>query len=326
MLKVGSLLKFLLDLNPQKTPARLALYNWLRGFASPDEPLTRELFEGFFTDCLDFPHWVGNKTQLGHEVRFLIENFNKFYQQKFDLTSLRFPEESQVLELEHTQDVQDALACHLNTLMGPDDKFRLINDQNKRFLAVVLRSDRSLEVRVYNRKFTLRGGILEPLRTDLVLFYDSNLELSSTHQHKMEIAPYITAQFTLERGEVTGQALRGFVFQKLMEFNGEALNSLPKLLLPLRRLEQFFVDRESDRDYQELIQKLERTRALIQAGDKEALRFGAGILTQAETSLEQVYTGDRLLSLMIRDLRHSLQPEGTSPWPTLNPLESDSTN
>lgn len=327
MLKVSPLLKFLSDLNPQNTPARLAFFNWLRGFTSPDEPLTRELFEHFFRDCLDYPHWASNKNQMGHEVRYLIDNFNSFFQQKFDTTGLRFPETLQVLEIENNQDVVETLTCHLNQTIGPEDKFRLLVDQNKKFIAIVLREDRSLEVRVYDRKFTLRGGILEPLRPDLAVFYTPELELSPKHVHKIEIAPYITARFTVENGRVRGAALRGFMFQKLIEMKGEPLSDHPRLLLPLRRLEQHFIDRRSDKDYQDLIQKLERTRALVQAGDAEARRWAPAILTQAETAVEQIYTGDRLLALLTRDLRHTLSMEGTEECLNLTPLnESGLTN
>ena len=321
MLKVAPLLKFLSDLNPQNTPARLALYNWLKGFSSPEEPLSNGLFERFFRDSLDYPHWLGNKNQLGHEVRFLLENFNRFFQQKFDFSSLRFPESLQVIEIENLPDVLDTLSCHLNQKIGPDDKFRLLPDaQGKKFVAVVLREDRSIEVRVYDRKFLLKGGLLEPLRTDLALFYDSNLELSNQHQHQVEIAPYITAQFQVDQGRVRGMALRGFVFQNFLEMKGEALQDQTKLLVPIRRLEQFFIDRNTDKEYQTLVQKLERTRALILAGDAEANRWGSTILTQAETALEQVYGGDRLLSLLVRDLRHTLKLEGTEQCPTLTPI------
>lgn len=327
MLKVAPLLKFLSDLNPQNTPARLAFFNWLRGFANPEEPLSKEMLERFFWDCMDYPHWAANKTQLGHEVRFLIDNFNSFFQQKFDVSGLRFPETLQVIEIENNQDMVDTLTCHLNQIIGPEDKFRLLPDQNKKFVAIVLREDRGLEVRSYDRKFTLRGGILEPLRPDLAVFYTPNLELSPKHLHKIEIAPYITARFTVEGGRVRGSALRGFMFQKLIEMKGETLGEHPRLQLPLRRLEQFFIDRRSDKDYQDLVQKLERTRALVQAGDREARRWAGTILTQAETAAEQIYTGDRLLTLLTRDLRHTLSMEGTEECLNLTPIAgSDLTN
>lgn len=329
MLKVGSFLKFLSDLNPQNSPARLAFYNWLRGVATPEEPLSKDLFERFFWDALDYPHWAQNKTQLGHEIRFLIEQFNGFFQQKFDVSGIRFPEGLQVIEIEHAHDVVEALTCHLNQIIRPDDKFRILPDQNKKFVAIILRADRSLEVRSYDRKFTLRGGILEPLRRDLVVFYTPRLELSSSHEHQLEIAPYITARFMVEAGRARGTALRGFMFQKLIEMKGENLHEIPRLNLPLRRLEQFFVDRRSDPSYQDLLQKLERTRNLIQAGDTEARRWASAILAQAETALEQVYVGDRLLTLLVRDLRHTLPVQGAEECQTLTPLvttKSVSTN
>src|SRR5690606_26777183 len=95
---------------------------------------------------------------------------------------------------------------------------------------------------------------------------------------------------------------------------------VPKLHLPIRRYEQFFIDRRSDSEYQSLVQKIERTRALVQARDPEARKWAPTILSQAETALEQVYTGDRLLSLLIRDLKHSLPVEDQNECPVLTPL------
>jgi hypothetical protein len=328
MLKVGPLLKFLSEMNPQNTPPRLALFNWLKGFCHPEEPLSAELFERFFWDCLDYPHWVANKNQLGHEIRFLIDNFNNFYQRKLDLSGLRFPETRQVIELENNQDLMETLTCYLNQFSGPEDKVRIMPDQNKKFVALILKADHSLEVRTFDRKFSLRGGILEPLHRDLALFYTPKLELSPAHQQKIEIAPYITAQFTVEEGRIRGACLRGFVFQRLIEMKGELLQEHPRVHMPIRRLEQFFLDRRSDKDYQDLVQKLERTRALVQAGDQEARRWSAVILTQADTALEQIYSGDRLLALLARDLRLTLQLQGgPEECLTLDPIQKpDLTN
>ena len=320
MLKVHQLLKFVSDLNPQNTPARLAFYNFLKGFASADEDLTPHLIEQFFNYSLDYPHWAANKVQLGHEVQFLLENFNSFYQQKFDLRPIRFPQHTQLVEIEQTQDWTEILNTHLRTHCGPDDKFRLVSDQNKRMIAIVLKEDRSLEVRTFDRKFTIRDGMLEPLRADLCLYYNANLELDSSKTHKIEVAPYITAQFKVSNERVFGSLLRGYVFQKHLEMKGEPLKEQTRLLFPIKRLEQFFVDRRTDPYYQDIVTQLERTQALIAQGDHEALRWSSMILTQAETALENVFVGEKLLGLLVRDLRHSTQ--NYRPQPAEGPVKA----
>ena len=168
MLKVGQLLKFVSDLNPQNTPTRLSFFNFLKGAAYADEPLTPELIETFFVYCMDYPHWASNKSQLGHEVQFLLENFNSFYQQKFDLSPIRFPQNMQIIEIEHFSDLVDAVSSYVKTLTNEGDKFRILPDQNKRVVAILLRADKSLEVRIFDKKFTDRKSTrLNSSHTDI---------------------------------------------------------------------------------------------------------------------------------------------------------------
>lgn len=305
MLKVGQLIRFVAGLNPQNTPAKLSFYNFLRGFPNPEEALTAELIELFFIYCMDYPHWAANKNQLGNEVQYLLENFNSFYQQNFDLSQIRFPQTMQLLEIERLNDLEDVLMIYLKRQYSENDKIRLINDQNKRMIAIILHEDKNLSVRIYDKKFTIRDGHLEPLRKDLALYYTANLELSPDHKHKIEVAPYIISEFRVKNDKVYGALLRGYVYQKLLEFKGESLKEQTRLLYPIKRIEQFFIDRRTDPYYQDLISQLERTLALIQQGDREALNWSSTVLTQAETALENVFTGDKLLSLLVRDLRHT---------------------
>jgi hypothetical protein len=305
MLKVGQLLKFVSDLNPQNTPTRLSFFNFLRGFPQPEDSLTPELIEMFFTSCMDYPHWASNKAQLSGEIRFLLENFNGLYQQKFELNKVRFPETMQIIEIEQNNDLIDAAGSYIKAQCGEKDRFRILPDQ-KKVVAIVLREDKSLEVRCFDRKFTIREGVLEPLRTDLVLFYTPELELSPFHTHKIEVAPYITAQFHIKDGKVTGTLLRGYVYQKLAELKNTPLSEQPRLLFPIKRLEQFFVDRRTDPYYQDLVSELERTCALVQQGDVEAHKWATIAATKTETALENVFLGDKLLGLLLRDLRHAM--------------------
>lgn len=306
MLKVGQLLKFVSDLNPQNTPTRLSFYNFLRGFPHPDDALSPELIETFFNYCMDFPHWASNKQQLGHEVHFLLENFNSFYQQKFDLSPILFPQNMQLIEIEHFSDLIDAVSAYVKTRCGEKDKFRVLPDQNKRAIAIILREDKGIEVRCFDRKFTIRKGALEPLRKDLVLYYTPELELSSHHTHKIEVSPYITAQFRVLGDKITGSLLRGYVFQKLQEMKNEPLQEQTRILFPVKRLEQFFVDRRTDPYYQELVSQLERTCSLIQQGDAEALKWSSMVLSKSENALDNIFLGDKLLTLLVRDLRHAI--------------------
>lgn len=305
MLKVGQLIRFVAGLNPQNTPAKLSFYNFLRGFPNPEEALTPDLIELFFIYCIDYPHWAANKNQLGTEVQYLLENFNNFYQQDFNLSQIRFPQTMQLLEIERPQDLEEVLMVFLKRTQASDDKIRLIHDQNKRVIAVILHSDRNITVRIFDKKFTFREGHLEPLRKDLALHYTPTLELNPEHKQKIEVAPYIVAEFVVKNDKVTGALLRGYVYQKLQEFKGESLREQSRLLFPIKRIEQFFVDRRTDPYYQDLISQLERTLALIQQGDREALNWGAVLATQVETALENVFTGDKLLTLLVRDLRHT---------------------
>lgn len=306
MLKVGQLLKFVSDMNPQNTPTRLSFYNFLRGFAHSDDALSSDLIEMFFNYCMDYPHWASNKQQLGHEVQFLLENFNSFYQQKIDLSSTLFPQNMQIIEIEHFADLVAAVTAYVKTISNEGDKYRILPDQNKRVVAIVLRADKSLEVRTFDKKFTIRDGVLEPLRNDMVLYYTPDLELSSHHNHKIEVAPYITAQFRVLNEKITGALLRGYVFQKHLEMKNEPLEDQTRVLFPIKRLEQFFLDRRTDPYYQDLISQLERTAALVQQGDSDATNWANIVLGKADTALDNVFLGDKLMTLLVRDLRHAL--------------------
>ncbi len=305
MLRISQLLKFVSDLNPQNTPARLSFYNFLRAFGDPESALTPEFIDLFFNYSMDYPHWAGNKAQLGHEVQFMLENFNSLYQEKIALDVIRFPQSLQIIEIEHFNDGLQAVTNHVKSTLGEGDKFRIVPDQNKRYLAILLKKDKSIRVRCFDRKFTIRAGILEPLRKDLELVYTSELELDPQAIQKIEIAPYITAQFQVRDERVHGVLIRGYVFQKLLELKGEKLQDQPRVFFPIKRIEQFFVNRETDPYYQNLVSQLERCRALAQQGDKEALNWSSVLLSQAETALENIFVGDKFLQLLVRDLQNT---------------------
>lgn len=301
--QISQLIKFISEVNPQNTPARLAFFNFLKGFYSPDAELTVDVLNTFFEYSLDYPHWASNKTQLDHETRYLLENFNKYFELNFDLTGVRFPLATQIIEIESLKEHLAVARRYCESVLPKDTQHRLLLDQNKKVLLIALHADRSLEIQSFDKKFTLKDGVLEPLRKGLALHYDHHLELKENLLQRIEIAPFLTAQFQINKGLATGQVLRGYVFQRYLEFKNQKLDELTKVYFPIKRIEQFFIKRTSDSYYQHLIQQIERTLSLLQEGDPDAIAGCALILNKSEIALEQIYLGDKLLTLLVRDLR-----------------------
>ncbi|PIS11733.1 MAG: hypothetical protein COT73_02375, partial [Bdellovibrio sp. CG10_big_fil_rev_8_21_14_0_10_47_8] len=84
MLKVAILIKYLSENNPQATPARLTFYNYLNHFLDPNGLFNPDDLETFFAHTLDYTHWLQNKTQLGQEIRQIIENVTEQSRGHFD--------------------------------------------------------------------------------------------------------------------------------------------------------------------------------------------------------------------------------------------------
>lgn len=320
MIKIEQLVKFITDLNPQQTPARLSFYNFLRSFADPNDTLSPGLIDLFFCSCLDYNHWVSNKNQLGQEIQFLLINSSRQFQKQNNLKHIQFPQTMQVIELEHVDDGVEVLTQYIKSRVTKEgDRFRIVVDQNKRFLALILKEDRNIEIHCYDKKFTLRKGLLEPLRRDLILHYTQHLELSPSHVQKIEIAPHVIAQFTIQDNLVTGSLVRGYVYQKFMELKEVQIQDQPRLFFAVKRLEQFIVDRKTDPYYQNLVNQIERCQQLIQQGEAEALNWSLLIITESETALENIFIGDKFLQLLIRDLSHTVEQAKKSVFSTQTP-------
>lgn len=313
MLKVGAFLKFLSEINPQLTPARLTFYNYLSHLHDQNAHLSAEDLENFFFHCLEYAHWQQNKAQLSQEIQTLVQTFCENHHVVAEFSDVKWPHEIQVLEIENTADLADAIQCYLTFSLKNGEKFRLSMDQNKNIVAVVLNSDQSIVVRRFDRKFIVRHGQLEPLRKNLSLYYTPELDLDAEKVQRLEVAPFVTAQFSITGEGLNGALVRGYICQKFFDLKGRSLAVYPKLFFGVKRLEQFFVDRQSDPFYQETVLSLERSVGLVKIGDPEAIQESMDTMARAQNALEYVFTGDKLLSLLIRDLQHTLTTRKSGP-------------
>lgn len=316
MQKIAEITKVLSALNPQGHPARLALLNYLNALPMSTAPFDAEILQNFIAYCLDYPHWQQNKSELAREIRSVLSLLREQGALDLGISNVRLPDQLQIIDIQNDADFTDALQVYLRATLGDLD-FRLIPDQKKVF-ALILRKDRSLEVRKYDRKFLIQNGQLEPLRQDLCLHYRPDLELCERSLQNIEIAPFVSVHFRGPMEQVSGVAVRGYLCQKSWEFRDQPLQSFPKLFLSLKHIEQLFISRESDAFYQGMVSEIEKSLTLLRLRDATGAMQATQTLLQAQTCLEAVFTGDKLLGLLVRDLERQLAEYG--PIETIRPI------
>lgn len=306
--------------------AQQALLHYLAYFTEPEQDFDEALLEDFFSHCLDYAHWQQNKTQLSQDIESFLETVGTQHTLGLSLADIKWPHETQIIEIENQRDMSDVLQCYLNTICK-QEKYRLINDIDKRMLAIILHPDHSLSVQMFDRKMMIRHGQIEPLKKNLQLHYTANLELKTLTSQRLELAPFVTAQFRLNEQEetlltsetnslgreyqVSGNLVRGYLAQKIYTLNAQPLNAFPKLFFAIKRLEQHFIHRQSDPFYQNVISGLERSIELIKRQDPDAIKESMDILAQAQNAYEYVFHSDKLLSLLIKELQYTLSTRRT---------------
>lgn len=316
MQKISEITKVLSGLNPQGHPARLALLNYLNTVPMGNVPFDASVLQGFVAYCLDYPHWQQNKSELAREIRSILFLLGEQGTLDLTLSDMKLPDQIQVLEIQNDADFMDALQVYLRATMK-NVEFRLVADQKKAF-ALILHKDRTFEVRKYDRKFIIQNGQLEPLRQDLTLHYRADLELCEKSLQCIEVAPFVSVYFRGSVDQASGVAVRGFLCQKNWEFREQPLQSFPKLFLSLKHIEQFFISRESDAFYQGLVAEIEQSLTLLRLKDQTGAMQATQVLLQAQTCFESVFTGDKLLGLLVRDLERQLAEYG--PIETIRPI------
>lgn len=321
MLKIGHLLKFLSEINPHTSPVKLALFNFIKAFYTPDEVLTKAFFESFFCHTLDYSHWYANKTHLSHELLIILKNFNGLFQNKLDLSAITFPDQIQVFEIDQQKNCQDVLFKYLQSLSSSKIQVKVCLDQ-KKFLGFSLDENGKLSVFQLDKKFIIRNSQLEPLRNDLCLKYTPQLELENEQMFFFEISPHHLIKFKIKNEKVSGVITRGYMFQKVQEFTDLKIHEIPRLFWPLKRAEQFFITRESDPFYSDLVKKLtDISQGIWEKNSESWQKYMSILLSQSDSALENVYIGDKRLEELILNVRNILLSEKSEVCQNIQPLK-----
>ena len=313
MASVTALASHLLKLEPEKDGARLAFYHYLKNLCEPGEALTSSVLERFLRRSLANEHWVEHKLALFGETSACLQHFSHEHQEPLPLPPFASPFDLQVIRAESFRTLERVVETWVSQNSGPTDQVRLIPDREERLIVCRLTSDRRLTVNIFDRQCVIRDGILEPLCEDHAIHYTNDLAVDPMRTSQIEIAPKTMARFRVDPTGVRGLAVRGYSFQRFMNFEGGDFHRHPALFYPLKRIEQFYVNRATDPMYVELTALLEKAVELITQGHADGPRFAEAALERGHLAYEQVFIEDRLLRLLLENLERAMKLEVRTP-------------
>lgn len=306
MLKVGDFLKYLIASEANSAFLRSFTLAFQHG-QSADEFLTADMINHFVRQALHYTHWQQQRATLTAELQDWLSPLWSEELISFSPNDIQWPDELQVFEIENTAEWIESLQSFAKRSSAQGAEVRIVQDVQGMALGMILLPTGELQVHQWNRQMTIRRGQLEPLRKDLVLHYTADLELSSLHLQRFEIAPYSVATFSLTADILNGAIFRGHSFQLQASFVEARLEQIPNLFWSLKRTEQHFISRESDPFYQNLLAHMEAANLSIRIGEAGSTEKAVDAMASAQNALENVFLGDKLLALLIRDLQHTLE-------------------
>ncbi|MES2963215.1 MAG: hypothetical protein V4760_04935 [Bdellovibrionota bacterium] len=295
---VRALVQHIHQLQPDKDAARLCLYQYLKNLCDASEVVGPELINRFYARALSFEYWQQNKAHLFNETESLLRHFQQSGN-SLDLRGLFAASDVQTVNVENLRNLEAVVVRTLEKTAAKDDKWRVLRDGESRVIAITLHADRRLTARAYSRTLALRDGELVPLHSDFTLTYTPELQLDPNTIHQIEVGPNTTARFHEGVEGLRGVFVRGYTFQKFASLEGGGLHRYPLLFYPLKRIEQFFVDRRTDPVYLELTRSLEEALELLESGSPEAREFAAAALERGRLALEHIYPEDKLTRLLL---------------------------
>jgi len=304
MTSVTQFAQHLLKLDPQRTPARQCLYNYLKHILDPIEPFTPSVIEDFYRRALTLDYWHQNAKELGTAVRNDLNSYLFQFPVEKDLSwdQIRHADELQVIPIHRESDFLQILERAEKSRLQDGDRLKLIPTGQGHVLSIVLSSVGTLEVKSYPLKSVLSGATLKPLSAVSHLFYNSKLELMPHVKQILEGSLLTVISFSMEEDGVHGVISRGHTFQKFETFIRAHLSDHFDLFNQLKRLERFYVDPQSDPFYREIINQLEQANLNLKNPTPLQLQTAEKILRKGQSALKNAFPGDRLLQLLVTHL------------------------
>lgn len=308
MAKTGDLIKQILLTSQDITPL-VALNHYLRWFTATETELTTSHIEQFFRWALSFEHWRQEPNRLIVPVLDFLQDKTDLL--NLDLTQLKNPLNWQIIDISSGHNACAVMESYLRLQTSKDSQLKVLWDDDFG-LAFELESDGSLKVHYFDQQFVLIDGMLEPLKTEIQLSYTTDLELSERLQKWILPNGQWTAFFCSQQ-IVQGVQTKGPAFSAVAAMKSQNIHEFPRLFYSLKRIEQFFIARDSDPLYLQIINLLEKTTQRLRRREENSGLEASELRARAQSLLEHVFRGDNLLSVLINDLNQLLSKAESLP-------------
>jgi hypothetical protein len=314
MSSVTHLTQALLKFDPSKSVARQTLFNYLKVFVDASAPLTADVLNQFFFYVLNYQFWQQNSKTLGETIHADLEKFSQNSRLDFDLNQVRFPHMCQLVNLEFQTDLETLIHKREAAVNEEGDRTRLLSISENQIMALVLKKNGSLEVRVFGKTALIFGGELHLIRPISDLKYTSNLELADRHPQLLEGPMVTAARFQVTGEGYQGVLVRGHMLQRFETLTAAGLNLHAELFYGLKRIERHFINASTDPYYRDLVAQLERAVQAVNTGHPDGRRLATGALQKGKAALKYIFPNDKLLLVLVTNIEFGLMGPKQEAW------------
>lgn len=306
--QVHQVTQHIMKLSPERNLARLAFYHFLLSVPPAQGEFKKEVVESFYHHALCFDFWQNHIADLGKTIVADLESFYRWNRMESPdwLTQMGTPDHFQWITLEKSHDLQEVVRRHC-VRPNKKDQLKIVPIENQNVLAITVLEEGGVQVLMFGPRLLIQNGELKPMGPLAKLIYTSRLELLPATHFWVQGPHQVRFFFHSDQDRVTGVALRGHTFQKLESFSDLPISQNLDLFAATKSLERYFVNRETDPFYCEIVNMLEKANEIISQGKGASRPQLESALQKGQWALKMIFPQDRLLSLLVTHLSLGLK-------------------
>lgn len=310
MLTVGQLASLILTLEPQKNPARLAFYHYLKNFLPLEANFNPQHLDSFYDRCMTIQHWQLHRKELAQTVRQDLEIVSNRHNLGFDRTHLVHADEVQWIDLEMGSDFEALLSREQQALEEKEEIVKHVPIESNEVLRMRLQQTGEMIVETKPKIAFIDQGDLRLVRPGSRLLYDSDYELNAEATQILNISHTRTAIFKMCNQKISGFIVQGYTFVKTENMSGQVQEHW-ELLQALKRHERHYINPVTDRDYAHLVDQLEKTINVVKTYHPDREMIANEMIRKGESALKDLFPNDRFLYHLVSTLRYLMNSKGT---------------